>query len=391
MPENRIAADFRPQTYEGRPVLTWWEGGLIVGDGRGSGVIYDQHYRPIKTVNAGNGYSMDLHEFTLTPQGTALVIAYDRVHEDLSDLGGPADVVAVDGIVQEIDVKTGPGRLRVALARPHRPRREQDTGAEEGRQRVRLRPPELRRARRERRLHRLGPQHLGRLQDRPGHRPDRVAARRYQAESGDGPGNADRLAASRPAAARRNHHDLRQRRVTEGARRLARPHRARRRAQRHRTLVSAVEHPAHVLSATQGSAERLPNGDTFVGYGSQPRFAEYDAGGRLVFDGQLARGNDSYRAFRMPWEGSPAGPPDVVATTSGGTVTAHVSWNGATTVARWELLAGSRRDDLEPIADAAARDFEVTLRAKTTQRLIAARAIDAQGKTLAMSTPAPPR
>jgi hypothetical protein len=67
MPRDCIAADVRVQTYEGRPVLTWWQGGLIVGDGRGSGVIYDQRYRPVKTVDAGNGYRMDLHELTLTP------------------------------------------------------------------------------------------------------------------------------------------------------------------------------------------------------------------------------------------------------------------------------------------------------------------------------------
>jgi hypothetical protein len=156
-------------------------------------------------------------------------------------------------------------------------------------------------------------------------------------------------------------------------------------AERTATLVSALEHPAHVLSATQGSAERLPNGDTFVGFGSQRYFSEFDANGELVFDAQLARGNDSYRAFRLPWEGSPDEPPDLVATTYGGAVTAHVSWNGATAVARWELLVGSGRDDLKRVAESPARGFEVTLRAKATGRLVAARALDAQGKTLGES------
>src|ERR1700754_1412289 len=107
MQPNQVAADFRAQTYDGKPVLTWWQGGLIVGDGSGEGVIYDTSYRQVGTVKAGNGYGMDLHEFTLTPAGTALVIAYSRVKQDLSSAGGPRDGVAIDGIVQEIDVKTG--------------------------------------------------------------------------------------------------------------------------------------------------------------------------------------------------------------------------------------------------------------------------------------------
>ena len=36
-----IALDFRAQTYEGRPVLTWWQGRQFVGDGAGVGEIYD--------------------------------------------------------------------------------------------------------------------------------------------------------------------------------------------------------------------------------------------------------------------------------------------------------------------------------------------------------------
>ena len=41
------------RTYRGKPVLTWWQGGLIVGDGRGVGMIYDDRYRRVKTVRAG--------------------------------------------------------------------------------------------------------------------------------------------------------------------------------------------------------------------------------------------------------------------------------------------------------------------------------------------------
>ena len=71
------------------------------------------------------------------------------------------------------------------------------------------------------------------------------------------------------------------------------------------TLVSAFKHPRELLSASQGNVETLPNGNVFVGWGSQRWFTEFDAKGNVVFDGHLARGNDNYRAFRYPWTGTP--------------------------------------------------------------------------------------
>ena len=87
---GKIPADFRVQQLGGKPVLTWWEGQLFVGDGDGVGQVYDQNYNRVATVTAGNGYSFDLHEFTLTPQNTALVLSYERFKRDLRPWGGPA-------------------------------------------------------------------------------------------------------------------------------------------------------------------------------------------------------------------------------------------------------------------------------------------------------------
>ena len=105
--DGQIAADFRVQTYQGKPVLTWWEGKLFVGDGDGVGQVLDTNYRPVATVRTGNGYSFDLHEFTITPRNTALVLAYERYNRSLKAYGGPADAKIVDNIVQEVDLATG--------------------------------------------------------------------------------------------------------------------------------------------------------------------------------------------------------------------------------------------------------------------------------------------
>ena len=105
--QGKLAADFRTQTYDGKPVLTWWEGRLYVGDGDGVGQIYDDTYKPVATVRTGNGYSYDLHELTITPRNTALVMAYERFERSLKAWGGPSEAKIVDNIIQEVDIKTG--------------------------------------------------------------------------------------------------------------------------------------------------------------------------------------------------------------------------------------------------------------------------------------------
>ena len=59
------------------------------GGDPGTSYIADSSYRVIATVKAGHGAQTDLHEFYLTPQGTALITAHRKIPADLSPLGGP--------------------------------------------------------------------------------------------------------------------------------------------------------------------------------------------------------------------------------------------------------------------------------------------------------------
>ena len=99
--------DLKVQSYQGKPVLTWWEGQVIVGYGEGKAVIADSSYRTIATINAGHGLQVDLHEFVITPQDTALITAFRPMAADLSALGGPKQGMALSGTVQEIDIASG--------------------------------------------------------------------------------------------------------------------------------------------------------------------------------------------------------------------------------------------------------------------------------------------
>jgi Arylsulfotransferase (ASST) len=121
LPAGDIATDFRTQTYLGRPVVTWFQsggqgarggpggpGGQVGPTGpSGTDYIYNDRYQQIATVRAGNGDATNFHEFLITPQNTALILAHTVTTANLTAIGGPADQRVIDGLVQEIDIRTG--------------------------------------------------------------------------------------------------------------------------------------------------------------------------------------------------------------------------------------------------------------------------------------------
>jgi hypothetical protein len=103
LPADMFATDFRTQTYLGQPVLTWFQSSSTGGEG----VIYNARYQQIATVKPANGYAPDFHEFLITPWNTALILADKPGTANLTSLGLSAHQQVNDGVVQEIDIKTG--------------------------------------------------------------------------------------------------------------------------------------------------------------------------------------------------------------------------------------------------------------------------------------------
>ena len=103
------AFDFRAQTYQGEPVLTFWAGAPYNGWGDGSFYILNASYVEIAKVEAvGYEGRADLHEFTITPDDTAMVLIYPVVPADLSPVGGAAEGGYIfDSIFQEVNISTG--------------------------------------------------------------------------------------------------------------------------------------------------------------------------------------------------------------------------------------------------------------------------------------------
>jgi hypothetical protein len=79
----------------------------------------------------------------------------------------------------------------------------------------------------------------------------------------------------------------------------------------------------------------------------------------------------------------------VTTTTSGATTNVYVSWNGATKVASWRVLAGASGDALQAVATATKQGFEtqVTIAA---QPYVEVQALDSAGRVLATSSIVPP-
>jgi hypothetical protein len=132
----------------------------------------------------------------------------------------------------------------------------------------------------------------------------------------------------------------------------------------------------------------LPNGNVFIGWGSKPFFSEFNRDGELLFDARLPPPNRSYRYLRFPWSAQPSDRPAAVAErTSEEELEVYASWNGATEVCSWEVLAGPRPGQIEPLGSVARNGFETALSVKSPHPYVAVRAKDRSGRVLDTTEP----
>ncbi len=382
--EDQDAMDFKAQRYKGEPVLTWWQG-THAGYGDGEYVIFDASYREVARFRAGNGYAGDHHEFLISDRDTALFTIYNKVPMDLSPVGGPEEGAVLDGIAQEVDIATGEVLFE---------------------------------------WHSLD--HVGLEESAYEPSPDLVDAFDYfhiNSIDVDDDGGLI-ISARRTSAVYKIDRDtgevvwrlggkMSDFEMGEGAR-FAFQHDARRRSDgtislfdnkgadmdepsrgvalqldeeaMTATLVREYTHPDGPFATYQGNVQPLPGGNSFVGWGSAPYLTEHDGDGEILFDARFPTAVESYRAFRLPWKGTPHDRPAVAGEAGPeNRVTLYVSWNGATEVADWEVLAGPQPDALEPLGSAPRKGFETAIDFRTEEPFVAVRARDRSGQTLATS------
>jgi hypothetical protein len=153
------------------------------------------------------------------------------------------------------------------------------------------------------------------------------------------------------------------------------------------SLIATYPRTSKRVAAFLGSMQELPNGNALVGWGSQPFFSEYSRSGQLLLDAQFPGKDQSYRALFSPdWVGTPSYPPSGARRTTHGSSTAYASWNGATEVARWEVLGGASASHLSRVTVKPSTGFEtpITL-GKANYKVLKVQALDAQGHVLGTS------
>jgi Arylsulfotransferase (ASST) len=378
---GRAVTDFRVVRYRGRPALAWWEGTVNGGIGSGDFVLLDEAYREIARIEAGGGIQADLHELQITPTGTALFFADGQVPAPGSAV---VPYQVMDCAIREIDLSSGrlvwswhvvdhigldesyatpPKDGKVVFDYAHLNSIEVDGHGDL-----------LVSARNTSAIYRIDRQ--------TGAIDWRLGGKRSDFTMADG-------------AAFSWQHDAR--RQPDGTISLfddsASPGRSRalvleldenaRTARRVRDYV----HPDRLLATSQGNTQVLPNGDLFVGWGSQPYFSEFAPDGTLLFDATFPAGVQSYRDTRSPWVGRPVDAPAVAVETTSVGLTVHASWNGATEVASWTAIGGADAASLGPLATAVRTGFETAIALGDRPTIVAVRAVDAGGTLLGTSAP----
>jgi hypothetical protein len=162
---------------------------------------------------------------------------------------------------------------------------------------------------------------------------------------------------------------------------------------RRATLREQLLDPAKaLLASSQGSAQRLDGGNWLIGYGGLPNFTEFSPAGRVLFDGTLGKGVQSFTTRLFRWTGTPLTAPAVAVLPSAGAAageeTVAVSWNGATAVAGWRVLSGATPRRLAPIADASpTTGFETRISFRPRGPYVVVEALDAAGSVLGATGP----
>ena len=156
----------------------------------------------------------------------------------------------------------------------------------------------------------------------------------------------------------------------------------------HRTVKLVSRWSGKILAGSQGNTEALPGGGAFVGWGEEPYMTEYGSAGQILFSARFPQPGQSYRAYRLPWQGTPTSLPALaVKRGANGSVTAYASWNGATGVAAWRVLGGASASSLAPLGQTPWTGFETAMTVTGAPAVLAVQALGAAGQVLSTSSP----
>jgi hypothetical protein len=379
------AMNFEVQTYKGRDVLTW-------GQTPGEYVIFDASYREIARFKAANGYDGDHHEFLISPQDTALITIYNAVPHDLTSVGGSRDSVAIQGIVQELDIQTGEVLFQwrsidhVGLEETYvTPSEDHYPGIDYFH------------------LNSIDVDHdnnllvsaretsaVYKIDRKSGEIIWRLGGKKSDFQMGEGTHFDFQHDARRLPDGNISIFDNGSLIFENGTPKAVEESRAivlELDEDRMRTsLVREYTHPDKQYADAAGNTQVLPDGNVFVGWGRGLAISEFSKDGKLLFDLRVSPEHRSYRAFRFPWSGQPLDQPAATAKRiSESELEVCASWNGATEVAAWEVLAGPDPGKLGSVGSTPRDGFETAMLVQSSDPYIVVQARHHSGRVLGTS------
>ncbi len=393
VPEQVAAANLSLQTYEGKPALSWWQG-VVTNTGAtesGEDVVVNQHYQTVARLRGVDGWKLTLHAMVIDGDD-AWVTANKDIPLDLSRYGGAYNGAMTDAAVQEYDLKTGK-LVRSWDALKHIPLSESyatvptngfpwdayhvnaiDLGSD-GTVLVSMRntwAAYLVNINTGQIEWTLGGRHSS-FKFGPG------AEFQWQHDVAFGPGATVTLfddhccqltggGTSVPATA-----------PSRGLILNVNTHA--------HTATLAAQYPGDgsFESEYMGDTQPLSNRNVFVGWGSERWFSEFSRSGKLLFEAEFPQPDLTYRATLEQWVGLPLSPPVGAARERTGKTTVFASWNGATRVSAWRVLAGSGTTRMAPVASAAKSGFETVIAVPQAYADFQLEALDSGGHVIGTS------
>jgi EmrB/QacA subfamily drug resistance transporter len=402
-PEKVVASNLSLQTYAGKPALAWWQG-VVTSTGAtesGEDIVVNQHYQTVARLKATDGWVITLHALVINGED-AWVTVNKNIAKNLANYGGAYNGALIDSAVQEYNLETGK-LLRTWDALDHIPLGDSystvptngfpwdayhvnsidvvgngtflvsmrntwaaylvniDTGKIEWT---------------------LGGKHSS-FKFGPG------AAFQWQHDVALAPGSTVTMFDDHCCQ------------LTGGGTSVPATGASRglvlKLDQQTRVATLAAQYPGGDKFETEymGDTQPLANGDTFVGWGSEPYFSEYSQSGKLLLEGQFPGNDLSYRSMVEPWVGLPLTRPAGAAREKDGRTTAYASWNGATEVVSWRVLAGAGTGTgtgtgtgrLSTVASAPRSGFETAIPLPKGEKRFEVQALGAGGQALGTSLP----
>ena len=326
--------------------------------------VMNSHYQVVNTYPAGDGYSADLHELQILPNGNALLMIYDAETVDMSDIisGGKQNATVTGLVIQELD----PSKNVIfewrswdhfSLFDSTSILTDQDIDLIHGNSLALTDDGNLLLS--SRNLNEITKINLqtGEVMWRLGGKANmftfvnsQIFAYQHdvrQLPNGDLTvfDNQGTQEAPAPSGGIEYKIDETHKTVTQ---------------------VWGFAHTPPVFTTFMGNVQRLADGNTVLGWGAPSQATGYSFFSmtevnpenqtflELVFDQPY----DSYRAFRFPWQGFPSAPPDLAYKVDGNVLTLGYSWNGATEVELYQIYGGTSPQSLNLIGEQAKTDFE---------------------------------